>query len=125
VLDGIIAAGNLNARASRRNIILVRPSRPDDCRTVLAICYPEIVQIGDTTTNYQLRPGDRIYVPTAGLFEGLCHHHPCVTCNGPHRPCDQENCHAPASLELPAARSVEITPAPSTTNGISPAPSLR
>ena len=68
VLDGIIAAGGLNGKASRTNIILSRPSHPDSCRTVLAICYPEIVQLGDTSTKfYQLHPGDRIYVATREL----------------------------------------------------------
>ncbi|MCE9529722.1 MAG: SLBB domain-containing protein, partial [Planctomycetes bacterium] len=88
VLDGLMAAGGLNTQASLKNIILVRPSHPDGCRTVLAICYPEIVQLGDTSTNYQLRPGDRIYVSTKGAFEGLHHKLPCVTCTGPHRGCE-------------------------------------
>lgn len=88
VLDGILAAGNLTDKASRRNIILVRPSSPDGCRTVLAICYPEIVQDGDTSTNYQIRPGDRIYIPSRTFFEGLhVKNRPCVTCTGPQRPC--------------------------------------
>lgn len=87
VLDGLMAAGNLNDKASRKNIILVRPSHPDGCRTVLAICYPEIVQLGDTSTNYQLRPGDRIYVPTSSIFESFCKKADCVTCTGPHNPC--------------------------------------
>src|SRR5262249_42605599 len=56
VLDGILTAGNLTDRASRRNIILVRPTPPDSCRVVLPICWNEIVQNGDTTTNYQLAP---------------------------------------------------------------------
>jgi polysaccharide biosynthesis/export protein len=64
VLDGIIAAGGLNERASRQDIILSRPTRPDEHRVVLPVCYGAIVQLGDTTTNYQLAPGDRIYVPS-------------------------------------------------------------
>src|SRR5262249_18970851 len=64
VLDGIVAAGGLTDRASRRNIILSRPTAPDSCRLVLPVCYSEIVQVGDTSTNYQLTPGDRIYVPS-------------------------------------------------------------
>ena len=86
VLDGIMAAGGLNTAASQKEIILVRPSHPEGCRTVLAICYPEIVQLGDTSTNYQLRPGDRIYVATKCFLEGL-HKAPCVTCTGPHHAC--------------------------------------
>ncbi|MFO0928974.1 MAG: polysaccharide biosynthesis/export family protein [Gemmataceae bacterium] len=79
VLDGIVAAGGLNGSASRHDIILSRPTKPDSCRIVLPVCYPEIVQLGDTTTNYQLRPGDRIFVPTRTFHEWLCpHKHSCV-----------------------------------------------
>src|SRR5262249_29143624 len=73
VLDGILAAGGLTDRASRRNLILSRPTRPDGCRIVLPICYREIVQLGDTSTNYQLLPGDRIYVATRGFCEDSFH----------------------------------------------------
>jgi protein involved in polysaccharide export with SLBB domain len=71
VLDGIVAAGGLTDRASRVNIILSRPTPPDSCRVVLPVCYREIVQLGDTTTNYQLAPGDRIYVPGRGNHESM------------------------------------------------------
>jgi hypothetical protein len=37
----------------------------------LPICYRQITQLGDTSTNYQLQPGDRIYVGTKTLWEGL------------------------------------------------------
>jgi protein involved in polysaccharide export with SLBB domain len=88
VLDGILAAGGLNERASRRNIILARPTHPDGCRVVLPICYYEIVQLGDTSTNYQLAPGDRIYVPTRTLWEQLHHNQPeCLPCGRPQVPC--------------------------------------
>jgi protein involved in polysaccharide export with SLBB domain len=72
VLDGLMAAGGLTDRASRVNIVLSRPTAPDSCRVVLPVCYREIVQIGDTTTNYQLAPGDRIYVAGKGFWESLC-----------------------------------------------------
>jgi polysaccharide export outer membrane protein len=62
VLDAIIQAGGLADRANRHNIILSRPTGPDSCRVVLPICYRQIVQLADTTTNYQIRPGDRIFV---------------------------------------------------------------
>ncbi|MDB5311060.1 MAG: hypothetical protein JWO38_5262 [Gemmataceae bacterium] len=71
VLDGIIAAGGLTRKASEQNIVLSRPTPPDGCRVVLPVCYTNIVQLGDTSTNYQLQPGDRIYVPGKGLLEGL------------------------------------------------------
>jgi polysaccharide biosynthesis/export protein len=88
VLDGIVAAGGLNDRASRRNIILVRPTTPNGCRIVLPVCYRDIVQVGDTSTNYQLAPGDRIYVPTRSCWEDLFHNKPeCPPCNRPQVPC--------------------------------------
>jgi len=72
VLDGIIAAGGLNSNASRLNILLSRPTGPKSCRIVIPICYQDIVQLGDTSTNYQLLPGDRIYVPSRGMIESIC-----------------------------------------------------
>jgi protein involved in polysaccharide export with SLBB domain len=88
VLDGVLAAGGLNDRASRRNIILARPTPADSCRIVLPVCYYDIVQLGDTATNYQLAPGDRIYVPTRSYSEELHHNQPeCPPCNRPQTPC--------------------------------------
>ena len=93
VLDGILMAGGLNDRASRRDIILSRPTRPDDCRIVLPVCYREIVQIGDTTTNYQLAPGDRIFVPSKTRREDV------RGCRRDSGPCDR--CQVPCSLGPP------------------------
>lgn len=84
VLDGIIAAGGLNGSASWRDIILVRPGGDgqvegcppgtESAGLVLAVRYARIVQLGDTATNYQLAPGDRIFVPTRTLAESLFGH---------------------------------------------------
>lgn len=71
VLDGLIAAGGISDKSSRCTIILARPSPPGGCRIVLPICYRHIVQLGDTSTNYQLMPGDRIYVATRSFCESL------------------------------------------------------
>jgi protein involved in polysaccharide export with SLBB domain len=88
VLNGILAAGGLNDRASRRNIILARPTRPDSCRKVLAVCYEDIVQLGDTATNYQLAPGDRIYVPSRGTCrEQKRERKNCDVCDRPQSGC--------------------------------------
>ncbi len=86
VLDALLAAGGLNDRASRKNIILARPTKPGECRVVLPICYEEIVQLGDTTTNYQLAAGDRIYVPTRG-WDDCCKKKGCAPCGGPQTAC--------------------------------------
>jgi protein involved in polysaccharide export with SLBB domain len=71
VLDGIVTAGGLSDRASECQVILSRPTPPGSCRIVLPVCYDRIVQLGDTTTNYQLRPGDRIFVGTRTLCESI------------------------------------------------------
>src|SRR5690606_27147775 len=71
VLDGICIAGGLSDRASECKVILSRPTPPSSCRIVLPVCYDRIVQLGDTTTNYQLRPGDRIYVGTRTFCEAI------------------------------------------------------
>ncbi len=71
VLDAILAAGGLTSRASPCDIVLVRPTGPCDCRVVLPVCYRQITQLGDTTTNYQLQPGDRIYVGGRSLCQEL------------------------------------------------------
>src|SRR5262249_3093473 len=71
VLDAILAAGGLTSGASRQNIILSRPTGVGECRIVLPICYSDIVQLGDTTTNYQIKAGDRVFVPGRSLKEEL------------------------------------------------------
>jgi protein involved in polysaccharide export with SLBB domain len=92
VLDAIIAAGGLSDRAARGRVTLSRPTPPDSCRVVIPICYNEIVQLGDTSTNYQVAPGDRIYVPTRTLCEELTppswkSKKDCPPCGGPQRSC--------------------------------------
>jgi len=71
VLDAIIQAGGLGDRANRHKVILSRPTGPDSCRLVLPVCYRQIVQLADSTTNYQIRPGDRIFVPSLTLCREL------------------------------------------------------
>jgi protein involved in polysaccharide export with SLBB domain len=112
VLDAILAAGGLTDKASRENIILSRPSPPHSCRTVLPICYPQIVQFGDTTTNYQLTSGDRVYVPSRTLCESLFHRKAqCGFCNGPQVPCPPPGGHgAPAGVLPPAGTLPDAVP---------------
>jgi polysaccharide biosynthesis/export protein len=63
VLDAINYAGGLIPTASTVNIRLVRPSPPGACcESILPVNYAAIVNVGDTTTNYQLLPGDRVLV---------------------------------------------------------------
>jgi polysaccharide biosynthesis/export protein len=113
VLDALLAAGGLTDRASRRNIILSRPTAAEGCRVVLPICYREIVQLGDTSTNYQMAPGDRIFVPTRGLCEELCRSKPeCPPCGRPQSPCPPPNDHSFGGhgMSLPAALGKPFAP---------------
>lgn len=71
VLDAILRAGGLTSRASPCDIVLVRPTTSENCRVVLPVCYRQITQIGDVSTNYQLQPGDRIVVGSRSFIEEL------------------------------------------------------
>ena len=63
VLDAINYAGGLLPSAAPQNIRLVRPAPPGACcEQVLPVNYAAIINAGDTTTNYQLLPGDRLVV---------------------------------------------------------------
>jgi polysaccharide biosynthesis/export protein len=69
VLDAVLLAGGLTDRAAPDKVILSRPTAPDSCRIVLPVCLREIIQQGDTTTNYQLEAGDRVFVPSRSMWE--------------------------------------------------------
>ncbi|HZZ77269.1 MAG TPA: polysaccharide biosynthesis/export family protein [Gemmataceae bacterium] len=84
VLDALMQAGGLTDKASRDNIILTRPSKPNCPRMVLPVCWKKIVQLGDTKTNYQMAPGDRIYVPGRSAWSSIFPRHD-------KSPCDCEN----------------------------------
>jgi protein involved in polysaccharide export with SLBB domain len=63
VLDAISNVAGLPAVASKRRLWLARPAPAGHpCDQVLPIDWLAITQGGSTATNYQLFPGDRIYV---------------------------------------------------------------
>jgi polysaccharide export outer membrane protein len=101
VLDAILAAGGLNDKASRKFITLSRPTPPDGCRVVVPICYNDIVQLGDTSTNYQIANGDRIFVPTRGK-DDCGRNKVCPPCSRPQAPCPPpEGCPATPPTAVP------------------------
>ncbi len=117
VLDGLMAAGGLTRSAALTKAILVRPSQPDSCREVLPVCLQQIVQLGDTTTNYQIRPGDRIYIPSQGMLESLFPTQqeetgPCCKSHAPCYPGGMVGGCAPAVATVPVANAPVFTPAP-------------
>ncbi len=82
VLDSILLAGGLTSSASPCDIVLVRPTGPNQCRVVLPVCYRQLTQIGDATTNYQVQPGDRIVVGARTLCEELAFWKQRSSCEG-------------------------------------------
>ncbi len=62
VLDGMLLAG-LKSYSLPEKSYLVRPHPEGGPDQVFSIDWVGITQRGDTITNYQLLPGDRIYVP--------------------------------------------------------------
>jgi polysaccharide export outer membrane protein len=107
VLDAIMSAGGLTRRASEKNIILSRPTPPEGCRVVLPVCYPQVVQLGDTASNYQVMAGDRIYVPSKTMLEDLFPNHNkkkagCDPCDKPQFPCNTGGCAGTATAPVTA-----------------------
>ena len=109
VLDGLISAGGVTRKASLGNIVLARPTAPEGCRVVYPVCYQQITQMGDTTTNYQLQPGDRVFVPSKGTLEDLLPKRgqtPAGACSRPQVPCYGGACApgtGPGIVTIPAA----------------------
>ncbi|MFK7768410.1 MAG: SLBB domain-containing protein [Mariniblastus sp.] len=71
VLDAIVEAGGLTGKANHHQIIVARPTACGSCRIVMKVCYDQVVQLGDTSTNYQLMPGDRVFVPNLTFMDDL------------------------------------------------------
>ena len=71
VLDAIVEAGGLTGKANHHQIIVSRPTPCGSCRIVMKVCYDQVVQLGDTSTNYQLLPGDRVFVPNLTFVDDL------------------------------------------------------
>lgn len=62
VLDAISQVGGIS-QVSSKKIWVARPSPADaNCEQVLPVDWVAITRGGDTSTNYQLMPGDRVFV---------------------------------------------------------------
>jgi protein involved in polysaccharide export with SLBB domain len=69
VLDAIGLIGGLPAVGSKRHIWLARPTPSETgCVQTLPVDWIGITQRGLTATNYQVLPGDRIYVKAASII---------------------------------------------------------
>ena len=69
VLDAISQINGLPPVSSTRKIWVARPTpAKKGCYQVLPVNWRVLTEAGDTETNYQLFPGDRIYVKANGLL---------------------------------------------------------
>lgn len=70
VLDALSNVGGLAAQASKKRIWIARPTPANaTCGDqILQVDWSAIVQCGKTATNYQILPGDRIYVKAQPLI---------------------------------------------------------
>ena len=61
VLDGISQVNGLTLVSDTNRIWISRPG-PEGCSSVLPVDWNALTERGDTATNYQILPGDRIFV---------------------------------------------------------------
>ena len=135
VLDAILTAGGLADNAKRCDIVLSRPSVPHDCRTVLPVCYDNLVQCGDSATNYQVLPGDRIFVPAKGCKDtmrelfgcdkgcDLCACHPQFPCGSDAKACPTPTRYAALCPDAAGVRTLDFLGLPGLGGGdVPPAP---
>jgi polysaccharide export outer membrane protein len=74
VLDALANIGGLPATASKHRIWIARPSPShgggESCDDqILAVDYPAMTRCANTATNYQIFPGDRLYVQADPLIK--------------------------------------------------------
>jgi polysaccharide export outer membrane protein len=62
VLDAIARIGGLPQVASKKQIWVARRSPHGSPDQILPVCWEDITEKGIAATNYQVLPGDRIYV---------------------------------------------------------------
>ena len=68
VLDAIARIGGLPVVSSKHEIWVARRSPHGGPDQILPVCWEDITQKGITATNYQVLPGDRIYVQSQKLL---------------------------------------------------------
>ncbi len=61
VLDAVGQVGGTSAIGDTRRMWVARPA-PDGCTQVLPVDWAAITECGDVRTNYQILPGDRVFV---------------------------------------------------------------
>lgn len=62
VIDAISQVNGLTAVSSQDRIWVSRPAPEGNCHQILPVDWKSVVECGDTATNYQILPGDRVFV---------------------------------------------------------------
>ena len=62
VIDALSQVNGLSAVSSQDRIWVSRPAPEGGCHQVLPVDWKAVVENADTATNYQILPGDRVYV---------------------------------------------------------------
>lgn len=99
VLDAIIEAGGLTTKSNSHQIVVTRPTPCGSCRKIMSVCYDQIVQLGDASTNYQLRAGDRVFVPSLTFWEDVKQSFSCEDKKCPRCSADAVGCCLPQGCE--------------------------
>jgi polysaccharide export outer membrane protein len=68
VLDAMARINGLPQVASKRHIWVARRSPHGGPDQIMPVCWEEMTQQGITRTNYQVLPGDRIYVQSQKII---------------------------------------------------------
>lgn len=70
VLDAVARIGGLPDVASKHKVWVARRSPNGGLEQILPVCWEDVTQHGITRTNYQVLPGDRIYVDSQSIIKG-------------------------------------------------------
>jgi protein involved in polysaccharide export with SLBB domain len=66
VLDAVTQVNGLPAEALKKHTWVARPAQGGSPEQVLPVDWKALTQDGNTTTNYVLLPGDRVYIKSRG-----------------------------------------------------------
>jgi polysaccharide biosynthesis/export protein len=69
VLDALANINGLPAVASKKRVWVARATRPGQPPKILPVDWMAVTQCGSSATNYQLFPGDRVYVDSNNLIK--------------------------------------------------------
>ncbi len=69
VLDALAKINGLPAVASKKRVWVARATRPGQPQKILPVDWMAVTKCGESATNYQLFPGDRVYVDSNHLIK--------------------------------------------------------